>query len=341
MAVPRSRSVGSLAAICGLLLAVTATAQQSPSASPSDDLLQQGRTALAAGKYQDAIKFFRDGNKLQHNSCFECNLGLATAYSRMNDFQGAQENSKKALALASDANQRARAHTALGSALMRFAGGDPKKLVAAEAEFRQALAQNKDDPAAQFHLGVVLLKQKRDEEGKAELATCLELAPSGPYAEQAKKVLADPRRARERFAPEFQVTTLQGESLSLSGLAGRFVVLDFWATWCPPCRASVPELKELTKKYPQDRLVLISISADHDDKAWREFVAKRNMDWAQFRDADQRMANAFGVRAFPTYLVIDGDGIVQQEIVGENPQQSVVYRLRDILKSFKQLNAER
>jgi thiol-disulfide isomerase/thioredoxin len=116
--------------------------------------------------------------------------------------------------------------------------------------------------------------------------------------------------------------------------------MDFWATWCPPCRASVPELKELTKKYPVEKLVLISVSADKDEGAWREFVAKKKMDWAQYRDGDDKVLKSFGIHSFPTYLVIDGDGIIRQRLTGLNPQQTVVHRLKDTLAQMPQLEGE-
>jgi thiol-disulfide isomerase/thioredoxin len=120
-------------------------------------------------------------------------------------------------------------------------------------------------------------------------------------------------------------------------LSGRVVVMDFWATWCPPCRESVPELKDLTRKYPSDRLVLISISADEDENSWKEFVAKKKMDWPQYRDSDRAIMRAFGVHSFPTYLVMDGDGIIRQRIMGLNPRETVVHRLKETLLSMPQL----
>jgi thiol-disulfide isomerase/thioredoxin len=70
-------------------------------------------------------------------------------------------------------------------------------------------------------------------------------------------MLADPRKGREEIAPEFAFTTLQGSEISLAAMSGKILVMDFWATWCPPCRESVPELKALTRKYPNDKLVLV------------------------------------------------------------------------------------
>ena len=100
--------------------------------------------------------------------------------------------------------------------------------------------------------------------------------------------------------------------------------------------AEPKELKDLTKKYP-GRLVLISVSADTDDKSWREFVAKHDMTWHQYRDSDHQILDLFGVHAFPTYLVIDGDGLIQQRIVGMNPRETIVHRLKAYLATVPEL----
>ena len=86
--------------------------------------------------------------------------------------------------------------------------------------------------------------------------------------------------------------------------------------------------------------MLISVSADDDENAWREFVAHKKMDWAQYRDADKTIRSAFGIHAFPTYLVIDGDGIIKQRISGLDPQESVVHRLKATLAQMPQLEGE-
>jgi len=156
----------------------------------------------------------------------------------------------------------------------------------------------------------------------------------------AKKMIADPRRARENYAPEFHFTTLQGEYLSSDQLAGKVVVLDFWATWCRPCRDSVPDLRDLQKKYSRDQMILISISADEDEEKWRDFIAKQKMDWAQFWDHDGAIRQSFAVHAFPTYIVINEKGVITQHIEGEDPRQSVAYRLKAALASNARLNAK-
>jgi len=80
---------------------------------------------------------------------------------------------------------------------------------------------------------------------------------------------------------------------------------------------SVPELRNLHKKYSKEpAFVLIGISSDSEDEVWRDFTEKNKMIWPQYRDKDRRIQRAFEVRAFPTYIVIDHEGIVRHRSVG-------------------------
>jgi len=94
------------------------------------------------------------------------------------------------------------------------------------------------------------------------------------------------------------------------------------------------------RKYDPAKLVLISVSADDNEDGWRQFIAENKMEWAQYRDADKNLVNLFTVRAYPTYLVIDGDGVITKRIIGASPQQSVVNQLVAILKTMPQLQGQ-
>jgi len=316
-------------------------AQQLSTSDPAfEEQIERGRKALRDHKYRDALDALKNANKLQHDSCGECNLLLAVAYFQMRDEGHAMESCDKAIATAKTDEVRAFAHNLKGNLLLSSAGEDAKKMAAAEAEFQAAIALAPKSPVFHMNLAKALLRESKDDSARHELQVCLECSPDNEMKVEAEKLIADPKRGREEVAPDFELTTMQGQQLSLQGLAGRVVVMDFWATWCPPCRASVPELKDLTRKYPADKLVLISVSADKDEKEWREFVAKKKMDWAQYRDADKKIMNAFGVHSFPTYMVIDGDGVIKERLTGMNPQESVVYRLKATLSQMSQLEGE-
>jgi len=306
---------------------------QKAAVDPAADLLNQGTADLNSQHYEDAAAAFKKANQLHHDDCGECYFGLAIAESRMGDMEAAIKSCDKAISCAADDTLRVASHRLKGT-LLEQAGNDPKQLKAAELEYRAALAINKDDAITHLNLGITLLRESQKAEGIEELNRCIQITPDGPEAGYAKKLIAYPEEAALTLAPDFKVQTLDGQQIALDQLAGKIVVMDFWATWCPPCRSSVPELKDLTKKYPSSKLVLISFSADKDEKAWRDFISKKNMEWPQYLDHDGQIRKEFAVNAFPTYIVIDPDGFIYERIVGLNPQESVVHRLKDTLRTM-------
>ena len=327
--------------ICVFFAGSLASMQAQNTVPEADSAFQQqlhtAREAAAAGNYKEALDTFKRLNKLQNNSCAACYIGMAVAYQRMSDFENAIMSCDRALAVAKNDQIRASAHSMKGTTLLSLGGTDAKKLKDAEAEYRAATELDKDEPIFHLNLATVLLRQSKDDEGKDELQKCLTLHPAPPIVQQANRLIENPRLAREDLAPDFHVTTLQGQDISLAQLRGNIIVLDFWATWCPPCRDSVSELKDLTRKYANTKVVVISISADKDENAWREFVAKKNMDWPQYRDVNDRVITSFAVRAFPTYVVIDGEGVIKERIRGMNPQERIVHRLKAILRGMPEL----
>ena len=213
-----------------------AKAQVQEHTGPNDAVLgpdpEQGKSSLAGGKYEDALKAFKKASKLQNDACSPCLTQMAYAMAKMGDVRAALNSADKALASAKTNEQRADAHAVKGDVLL--AENDEKKRSEAEAEYRAAVQQNAPDPENHLKLALALLKEVKDTQGKDEINEYLRLAPNGKYAGYAHVLLQNPRRAREEYAPEFSVTTLSGETVSLRNLARKFVALDFWATWCPP-----------------------------------------------------------------------------------------------------------
>jgi len=324
-------------ACCCTGIGETGVAQSGPTSSPQfTEQFEAGKRALEGGHYRDAVGYFKKANKLEGNSCYPCLLGMAHADLKLEDYENAVESSVKAIGAAKDDHERAAAHNLKGNILIATAQS-PKDLANAEDEYKAATELDKSVPVYHLNCATAMIRQSKDEAAKAELQICLDAHPGPDLGRQAQALLADPRRGRETFAPDFNVKVISGEAISLQKFAGKVLVMDFWATWCPPCRASVSELKDLTRKYPAEQLVLISVSADDNEDEWREFVGKKHMDWLQYRDSNHQLLEAFGVHSFPTYLVIDGDGIIRQRLTGLNPQETVVHRLRATLETMPQL----
>jgi thiol-disulfide isomerase/thioredoxin len=115
-------------------------------------------------------------------------------------------------------------------------------------------------------------------------------------------------------------------------LHGKVVLLDFWASWCGPCRNALPNLKRLQAVYGGADFVVVSISEDDDESDWKAFVASHNMTWPQRLDADSSLQHQFGVNALPTYILLGRDGSVVQKFVGEEMAESIVERVGPELK---------
>lgn len=119
------------------------------------------------------------------------------------------------------------------------------------------------------------------------------------------------------LAPDFTLPSTDGEVMTLSELRGSPVILNFWATWCPPCRAEMPELEAFWQMYKSDQLLLIGVDQGEDSAVVEEF-ARGVVDTTFPLLLDQRtdVGALYGVRALPTTVFIDADGRIQAIKVG-------------------------
>jgi peroxiredoxin len=108
--------------------------------------------------------------------------------------------------------------------------------------------------------------------------------------------------------PVFAIKTIDGKKINLNQFKGKYVLLDFWATWCAPCMAEMPFVKDLRKKYSPGKLVIIGISDDTNSKAMREVIKKQQMNWLHYQDEDQRMRELYQVTSIPMLFLIDKTG---------------------------------
>jgi cytochrome c biogenesis protein CcmG, thiol:disulfide interchange protein DsbE len=125
-------------------------------------------------------------------------------------------------------------------------------------------------------------------------------------------------------APDFSLNDLAGKTVSLKQYRGSIVVLDFWATWCPPCRAAIPELVEIQERYKDKKLVVLGISMDDPhtvtNEYLRAFSEKLKINYPVLRFDLKVVESYFGTEmpALPTLYIIDRNGQVRDKQVGFN-----------------------
>jgi len=296
-----------------LLAGVAGVAAQSDSDALSK-AMAQGELFESKHKYDLALEAYHKADKLAHHENANCYLKLAVVERKLGDFSSALDDTKKAIkAAGNDKSTAVKAYTIRAILLVRQSGKPTdKKLREAEEDMRQAIALEPQVALSHFNLGTILMKQEKDADGAAELNQSL--ATSGldaKTAAEARKFIANPIRAREPFAPDFSFVTKENERMNNAALRGKVVLLDFWGTWCPPCRESVPTIKNVKKKFAGKGFELVGISSDDDEDVWRTFVEAKQMDWHEYIDLSGDVLQAFNIDSFPTYVVVDKDGVIR------------------------------
>lgn len=119
-------------------------------------------------------------------------------------------------------------------------------------------------------------------------------------------------RQIEKVAPNFTVSD-SSRTIELSKFRGRTVILNFWATWCPPCIVELPSLIQLHRQMPD--IVIIAISQDEDEDVYRHFLTQHHIDFLTVRDPTARIDRLYGTLQIPESYVIDRNGILRRKFV--------------------------
>ena len=165
-----------------------------------------------------------------------------------------------------------------------------------------------------------------------ESANAQEVAAQTPAADPARTPAASPAEAAGKTAaavtgkpggkgspaPDFTLKNLDGSNLQLSSLRGKAVIVDFWDTWCPPCRKAMPHLQELSVEYSDELVVVgVALGREGEDKV-RKFTQDRGLtfEMVMFNNDPQLIKNFGGIPSIPTTFLIDGDGVIREKWVG-------------------------
>jgi len=116
-------------------------------------------------------------------------------------------------------------------------------------------------------------------------------------------------------APDFEVRTESGLTLTRSQFGGKVLVVNFWATWCPPCVEEIPSLEQFHKMFKDSGVVVLGISVDKNEAKYKNFLKRFNVSFATARDPEATIPVSFGTWRYPETYVINREGKVVQKII--------------------------
>ena len=141
-------------------------------------------------------------------------------------------------------------------------------------------------------------------------------APTATAGPTATPTVAPPELELGAPAPDFEVTRFNGETLRLSDLHGQVVVLNFWASWCPPCRREMPAFEDAWLGSRDDGVVFVGLASGDIEADARAFAEQVGVTYPLGLDLDGAVANEYLVRVMPTTYFIDRDGLLQRKLSG-------------------------
>jgi thiol-disulfide isomerase/thioredoxin len=193
---------------------------------------------------------------------------------------------------------------------------------------------SKEDVAGVYLIKVQIYEQVLDNDDKAlealavvqkDFAGTQAAQAAGEMAAQIKKGAAAKAIAKALAVgtkfPDFNEKDVTGQPLSVAGRKGKVVLVDFWATWCPPCRAELPNVIALYNKYHAQGFEVVGISLDQDRERLQSFTKAQGMAWPQYFDGlawEGKLVKQYGVSGIPMTYLLDGQGmIIGKDLRGE------------------------
>lgn len=219
------------------------------------------------------------------------------------------------------------------------AGGDRAQLEKEYAEKAPILAQKMERDLMNFikqnptnEAGVIIIKKfeslEQMEEALGYLAPAVKEGRMKPYYSYYVDVLKAKKEESERnakkqaagtIAPDFTLNDINGQPLALSSLKGKYVVLDFWGTWCGWCIKGFPEMKKYYEKY-KGKLEILGVDCGDTEAKWKASVKELQLPWLHvYNPRNSSVLADYGVKGFPTKIIIGPDGKIVKTVVGENP----------------------
>jgi tetratricopeptide (TPR) repeat protein len=274
-------------------------------------VLDNAKLLLRQGRIDDAVSEFRRASKLRDDRCAECFQRVGQIYLQQGRLKEAAIEFRQAAGL--KPQNEAEMYNILGVVL--YLQNEKQSYEEAVIALQRAIElSNGKVVKAYYNLGFALIKSGKEQEGIGVLKKFLELDPNATEASQARAVIANLKMVDARVAPSFVVKSSTGEELALERLRGKVVLLDFWASWCLPCRLDMPEVKKILKKYAGDRFVILGINLDSNRSSFDAYIKDEGVTWPQYYDGlgwGNTVSRLYGVYAIPHTVLIDHDGVIR------------------------------
>jgi len=340
-----------------ICLAATLFAQdsaQGPTDKKAQKSYQQALQSLQERAWGVALWYFRDADKKDQGHCLPCHEQMVKLGLQIKDWKAVEDGASGLASEVQEPKQQAVAHYYLGMALLNE-GIDQHQndlFIHSHDELSKAISLYPGYPDMVFQDGKALAQLHRDDEAKAEFDKFIAMTPDGLFEKwRAQQFISKPELARANLVPEFTAFMSDGQRITVRDLAGKVVLVHFWATTCDTCARSFPHLRAIAKKFQNQPFVLLSISTDYQPAVWHSFLEKNDVPGMQCMEGfNGPIARAFGVRIhyqgsvdnpiagtwvsshsvkqdLPKTFTIDADGVLQEEKLSD----SLDARLEELL----------
>lgn len=287
----------------GLLLVLVAQLFAQETALPplekkAQKSYDQGMEYLQKQDQHLALWYFRDADKQDRGQCLPCHeqmlkIGLASS-----DWKAVEDGASALVGEVKEPKQQAVAHYYLGMALEHegIDGHQADLLSRAHDEFLKGSSLF-PLPSIVFEDGKTLAQLHKDDDAKVEFQKFISMSPEGSFERhRAQQFVSKPGLARANMVPDFAIRSSDGQPISTRALEGKVVLVHFWATTCDTCGRALPHLRAIVKKFQNQPFVLLSVSVDYNEAAWRSFLDKNDVPGEQYRDGfNGPVAQVFGV----------------------------------------------
>src|SRR5229473_1067184 len=213
--------------------------------------------SLHEHKMEWALDDFKKADKQDGGHCLPCQKQMIKLGKELGEWKTAEVGAEEIVAQAQGPRDTALAHYQLALVLLNEGMQRHKDdiFVRSHEEIGKALAAASNFPDAYFVDGRALAQLKRDDEAKASFEKFVKARPAeDPNRRRALRYISRPELARARMVPPFSITAIDGQQISMDDLQGKVVLLDFWATWCAPCREALPHIQKVAKKFQGEPL---------------------------------------------------------------------------------------